>query len=422
MSAFSGGRLVGWMLPLLASTVDVGDPVGSIVLTDMDYLPRELTELGEAEAYVLVFTTTDCPIATRYLPRIVALEATYRDQGVRFALIDVGAEPIVEVAAAYRLDAGVDFPVFKDTDLSAVAATGVTRTPECVVLDGDLTLVYRGRVDDQYRLGGARPTATRHDLRDAIDALLDGREVERSTTPVDGCLITTADPLDDETSTPTWSGGVAEVVHRSCVECHHAQGEAPFPLVSHRDAARRADMIAEVVSLRRMPPWFASARHGEFENTRRLDEEDVDLVLRWARGGAPLGDADAVPKSPKLPDDEWKIGEPDLVLAQVGETSLPADGYVPYQYVLLPHVFLRDTWIQGVQIRCDNKPVMHHAANLAYVKVGDGYKPDHFITGQVPGGDPMILRRRPGGEDPSRVGARPAGALRHQRTRGAGRN
>src|SRR5436853_522575 len=61
------------------------------------------------------------------------------------------------------------------------------------VLDAGSKLRYRGRIDDQYRIGGARPSPTRHDLKETLDALLAGKDVALAETPTDGCVITTSE-------------------------------------------------------------------------------------------------------------------------------------------------------------------------------------------------------------------------------------
>ena len=50
--------------------------------------------------------------------------------------------------------------------------------------------VDRGRIDDQYRLGGVRKEATTRDLRDALEAVLAGKKIATPETEVDGCPIT----------------------------------------------------------------------------------------------------------------------------------------------------------------------------------------------------------------------------------------
>ena len=151
------------------------------------------------------------------------------------------------------------------------AALGARRTPEVCVLDADQVLAYRGRVDEQYRLGGARPDRGRETLREALDALVAGRSVPVPETDVDGCAITPR-RAPRLASAPTWTE-VGPVIAESCLPCHREGAEAPFPLVTWRDVADRAEVVREAVVEQRMPPWFASPDHGHFANERRLDRD-----------------------------------------------------------------------------------------------------------------------------------------------------
>ena len=72
--------------------------------------------------------------------------------------------------------------------------------------------------------------------------------------------------------------------------------------------------------------------------------------------------------------------------------KIQAEGFIPYKYVILPYVFQEDTYVSAIEIRPHNRNVVHHC-NMAYVNIakmkgGD----DTFITGYVPGGQPMDLR------------------------------
>lgn len=51
-------------------------------------------------------------------------------------------------------------------------------------------MLYQGRIDNWFGdLGKKRPQPTRHDLRDAIHALLAGAEVVEARTVAIGCSI-----------------------------------------------------------------------------------------------------------------------------------------------------------------------------------------------------------------------------------------
>ena len=293
--------------------------------------------------------------------------------------------------AAQAIEFDAAFPFVKDFDYSCVKSLGVSRTPEVVVLNSEQRLVYRGRIDDQFRLGGSRSEPTRRDLEEALNELLDDRAVSVAETPVDGCLITMPDPIDNDGPVPTFHKDVAPILNRRCVECHREKAAAPFSLASYSDAKAHAEMLAEVVIDQRMPPWFANPKHGTFQNDPSLTRDERETLVRWVKLGRKEGDPREAAESPKWPTSSWRIGEPDLVVTMVDEHEIPATGVVSYRRLLLPYLFLNDTWLEAVEIRPDNPSVVHHC-NMAYVTTkGAGH--DTFITGHVPGGQPMDLGR-----------------------------
>ncbi|MBI2823855.1 MAG: redoxin family protein [Planctomycetia bacterium] len=370
--------------------VAIGGQVADVTFKDIRYAAHNLKDFGEKKAYVVVFTTLDCPVVKRYLPRVVELEKAYRNRDVQFVSMNVGPnDPMVEVAyQALQVDA--EFPFCKDFDGDVARAMGADRTPQVVVLDGDRKLRYRGRIDSQFRVGGVKPDTGREDLKEAIEDVLAGREVKVAETPVDGCPITFA-KVTPPAKPVTFAEDVAAVLQKNCQECHRPNAEGPFALLSYEDAVDHAETIAEVVKEQRMPPLYASRQHGDFVNLRGLSPEERTLILNWVAGGRQQGDLAKMPPTPKWPDNRWLIGEPDLVVQMPNRVELPATGYVKYKYVVLPHRFEEDTWITACQILPENKSALHHC-NMAYIDPIKGkYSDAQFITGQVPGGIPMIL-------------------------------
>ena len=368
----------------------IGEKVADFTFKDLRYLPRTLDEFSkDTKAFVLVFTDLDCPIVQRYLPRVKELDDAYRERGVQFVAINVGPRDSVVDAAYQGLRIEASFPFAKDFAGDSTRALGVQRTPEVVVLDADKRLRYRGRIDNQYRLGGVRPNRGREDLKEAIEDVLAGREVRVAETPVDGCLITHTGPvqLDYEV---TFAEHVAPLLQKHCQECHHENTTAPFNLLTYDDATAHAEMIAEVVRERRMPPSYSSAEHGPFENRREMSEEEIAQLVTWVEGGTKLGDKSKLPPPLKFSDSKWRIDDPDLVVTVKRPIELPAQGYIPYKYAILPYTFQEDTWVQQIEILPSNRAAQHHC-NMAYVPLGGGWSDATFITGQVPGGDATIL-------------------------------
>lgn len=370
-----------------AEPLKVGEAVGKLKFTDIRSLPRTLDDFGKKKAYVLVFVNTSCPVAQRYLPVLQDLEKEYRARDVQFVALNSAEEDSIIAMATQAVKFEMEFPFVKDFGGICARSLGVRRTPEAVILDRDRVLRYRGRIDDQNRLGGVRQEATTRDLQSALDSVLAGRKVARPETEVDGCPITV--PKPGKPKGVNYAEHVAPILQKHCWQCHRDGGSAPFALTSYKQAASRAESLAEVVRDQRMPPWFASHEFGPFRNKRGLSDEERAILTDWVNSGAPAGDLTKAPLPPKAPTAKWQIGESDLVLKS-GEFDLPAKGDIPYQYAVLLHVFTEDTWIQGAEITSDNPAALHHC-NMAFASLTEKFKESNFITGAVPGGEAMTL-------------------------------
>jgi thiol-disulfide isomerase/thioredoxin len=373
-----------------APEIKIGDRIDNLSFKDIRYLPRSLDDFGSKKAFVLVFTNTTCPVVQRYLPALKAMDKEYRGQGVQFLAINVGEEDSIVGMAAQAVKYRVEFPFVKDFDGTCARAVGARRTPEVVVLDGQRTLRYRGRIDDQYRLGGTKANPGRRDLKEAIADVLAGRNVRVKETPVDGCLITFPEARKPK-MTITYAEHVAPLIQKHCQECHRPDTPAPFSLLTYKQVVSKGETIAEVVAEQRMPPWYASPEFRHFVNRRGLTPAERDLIVQWVRAGMPLGDESKLPKPKPVvnQDGQWLIGKPDMIL-NTKEENLPASGDIPYKYVVLPHVFQEDTWVQGVQILPSNRRTVHHC-NMAYFNSKEGFSKQNFVTGYVPGGSAMLL-------------------------------
>jgi hypothetical protein len=145
---------------------------------------------GNHAAYVFVFVRPDCPISNRYAPELARLSGRFGSRGVTFALVYPGDQTDADAIRAHMREYSYPFAAFRDPDLSFADAVGATVTPEAAVFDARGMLRYLGRIDDRYiSAGQMRPATTRHDLVDALEAILAGRPVPAERTQAIGCLI-----------------------------------------------------------------------------------------------------------------------------------------------------------------------------------------------------------------------------------------
>ncbi len=140
--------------------------------------------------HVLIFVSVDCPIANAYAPEIQSIVKDYEGEAVRFFLVHADPLSSPELIAEHAQSYGYRIPIIRDPSHALVAQTGVSVTPEAVVLHSNGSTLYRGRIDDLYpTLGRRRWEPSQRDLRNAIDAALRGEPVwPECTTPI-GCYI-----------------------------------------------------------------------------------------------------------------------------------------------------------------------------------------------------------------------------------------
>src|SRR5262249_54443474 len=79
----------------------------------------------------------------------------------------------------------------------------------------------------------------------------------------------------------------------------------------------------------------------------------------WVDGGAPKGDPNDLPPTPKFTDG-WEIGTPDVVISMPKEYEVPASGAIDYQYFEAPTNFAEDKWVQAIEARPGARGVVHH--------------------------------------------------------------
>lgn len=167
------------MLPLLVLGLLLGRPAAASPAPE-----------PPARARVLFFIAHDCPIANGYAPEIQRIAAHYGPRGVRCVLVFAEAGLSPAAAHGYAAAYGYHLPSRLDPRLTLAHRLGVTVTPEAVVLASDGRRLYRGRIDDKYvSLGQPRFHIVRHDLRDALDAVVQGRPVPAPETRAIGCFI-----------------------------------------------------------------------------------------------------------------------------------------------------------------------------------------------------------------------------------------
>lgn len=139
---------------------------------------------------VVVFTCNQCPYAKAFEPRIIEIAKRFQGKGVKFYAVDPNddakyPEETLPNMKARAVEKGYPFPYLKDGDSAIARAYGARVTPHVFVVDGGGKVVYRGYVDDSAKPEERKTTG----LTDALNSLLNGREIATNDTRAFGCTI-----------------------------------------------------------------------------------------------------------------------------------------------------------------------------------------------------------------------------------------
>ena len=167
------------------ATVTLGSVVEDFTLPDADGHDHTLASLRGSKGTVLIFVATRCPVSNAYNERMRKLADDYRARGVNVVGINANStEPAAEVKQ-HAAEKGLTFTILKDEGSKIADRFDAQYTPEAYLLDAGGKLVYHGRIDNS-RSGDS---VTANDLRDAVEAVLAGKTVERPEVKGFGCSI-----------------------------------------------------------------------------------------------------------------------------------------------------------------------------------------------------------------------------------------
>lgn len=165
-------RTPSTMLPLATTMPD-------FALTNaVDSKTLGSNDLGDHQAYLVMFICNHCPFVQHVREEIGRLAADYIPKGIGIVAInsnDIQAYPqdAPQYMKGLAESDGWKFPFLFDVGQNVAKAFQAACTPDFFLFDANKKLVYRGQLDDS-RPGNDIPV-TGTDLRKALDAVLDGR-------------------------------------------------------------------------------------------------------------------------------------------------------------------------------------------------------------------------------------------------------
>jgi peroxiredoxin len=172
----------------------VGDVVSDFKLKNIDGKYLSLSDYKEGKGVILIFDCNTCPVSKGYNERILALNEKFAEKGFPVLAVNSNSPEVspgdsFEEMVSYAKKKKYTFSYVADDKQEVATAFGASNTPHVFVLkkEGDkFKVAYIGAIDNNARDGSA---ANKKYVEDAVNALLDGKEVAVTKTKAIGCTI-----------------------------------------------------------------------------------------------------------------------------------------------------------------------------------------------------------------------------------------
>ena len=162
-----------------STMVSLAESAHDFQLPDTDGKQYTLDNFRDKKVLVIIFMCNHCPYVKAVLSRLIELQNETRNLGVQFVGInsnDAARYPddSLENMKLTVKEKKIPFPYLFDESQQTAKTFDVVCTPDIFVYGEKRTLLYRGRIDDNWE---HPEKITKKDLKDAIGLILAGREV-----------------------------------------------------------------------------------------------------------------------------------------------------------------------------------------------------------------------------------------------------
>jgi len=174
-----------------------GIPIGAVMpkadvrLKDVSGKELTLREAKQANGLLVMFTCNTCPYVIHNQSRTKDICSYAQSSKIGVVLLnsnegDRQGGNSFEEMQSYAKSQGYQWYYAMDSKSEMADAFGASRTPECYLFDKSGKLVYHGAIDDSP---GDAGQVKRHHLKEAINEMMQDREVTVKETRSVGCSI-----------------------------------------------------------------------------------------------------------------------------------------------------------------------------------------------------------------------------------------
>ena len=319
-------------------------------LLDHQGRAHDLYRKADARAVVLISQQNGDPGLVRDVSTLKKLQDDWEKEKVEFLMINATGSDTRQAIGEELQKNLLNLPVLIDDSQIISRALGLTVTPQALVLwpQDKWKISFRGPISE---LGAALRTS----------------EPSRSVPAQANAMLIPYLPTHEITYE-----SVAPILIARCLSCHVEGMYRPDNWRSYEQVSGWGAMIRETIRKRMMPPWNADPMYGKFRNDTSMTVNEMRTIVSWIEQGMPRGEG-VDPLENEQPVESRRNGErvaktPDLVLSMEHKITIPAQGFLKYQYYPVGKVFTEDIWIKALKLESQSPGLLHHASMIIVPK------------------------------------------------------
>ncbi|MBI87143.1 MAG: thioredoxin family protein [Candidatus Marinimicrobia bacterium] len=176
-----------------AAELEIGSqmPNTDYLLNDISGNQITLNSIKGKNGTLIIFSCNTCPWVIRWEDRYVEIASSYSKRGIGMIAINsnvarFNGDDSLNKMKRHAKEKKYNFPYVQDPKAKLAYAFGATKTPHVYLFDNKDILIYRGAIDDNARNKSKVDEAF---LKNALDQMLAGEEITKSTSKALGCSI-----------------------------------------------------------------------------------------------------------------------------------------------------------------------------------------------------------------------------------------
>ncbi len=339
--------------------------VGDFSLLDHNGYFHQLSRFSESTAVVLYVYGNNCSSSSDAVPKLNLLQEKYEARGIEFLMIDPFHEDTRESVSEKLDSAGNLVPVLMDRSQLVSQSLGVRSSGEVLVIDPKrMSLIYRGAIDS--RALAEQSALGRNYLEEVLSAVVVGASVISDVPWTKGESVAYSSMSEINTRGASYVNDIVPILQNRCITCHREGGMAPWSMSSHEMVRGWGEMIRETILTMRMPPGQIDEDYlDKFIDVHFITDAEKVSLVSWLDAGAPRdGEVDPL-TAPLIPQSDWALGEPDLII-EIPAQDIPSNGVLDYKFIPIEIGLEQDQWVRAYEFDVGEKSVLHHI--IAYTQ------------------------------------------------------